>query len=43
MTKIVYKRCTMTLDLSTTQKCRELAEEKGQSVSSFIRYLNLLN
>jgi hypothetical protein len=39
MTKIVYKRCTMTLDLATTWKCKELAEEKGQSVSSLIRYL----
>jgi hypothetical protein len=39
MTKVVYKRCSITLDLGTIEKCKELASEKGQSVSSLIRYL----
>jgi hypothetical protein len=39
MTKVVYKRCSITLDLGTIEKCKELAGEKGQSVSSLIRYL----
>ena len=39
MTKVVYKRCSVTLDLATIEKCKELASEKGQSVSSLIRYL----
>jgi hypothetical protein len=39
MTRVVYKRCSVTLDLGTIEKCRELASEKGQSVSSLIRYL----
>ncbi len=39
MTKAAYKRCSVTLDLATIDKCKELAGEKGQSVSSFIRYV----
>ena len=39
MKKMVFKRVSMTLDLATAQKCRELASQKGQSVSSFVRYL----
>jgi hypothetical protein len=39
MTKVVYKRCSVTLDLGTIEKCKELASEKGQSVSSLVRYL----
>jgi hypothetical protein len=39
MTNVVYKRCSITLDLGTIRKCKELASEKGQSVSSLIRYL----
>jgi hypothetical protein len=29
----------MTLDVETIRKCRSLANRKGQSVSSLIRYL----
>jgi hypothetical protein len=36
---IVFRRISMTFDLKTVQKCRELANEKGQSVSSLVRYL----
>jgi hypothetical protein len=39
MAKPIYKRCSLTLDLGTIEKCKELASEKGQSVSSLIRYL----
>jgi hypothetical protein len=39
MTRTVYKRCSVTLDLGTIQRCKELANVKGQSVSSLIRYL----
>ena len=39
MTRTVYKRCSMTLDLGTIRKCKLLAAEKGQSVSSLVRYL----
>ncbi len=39
MTKIVYKRVSMTLDPETIRKCRTLANEKAQSVSAFVRYL----
>ena len=37
MTKVVYKRCSVTLDLGTIEKCKELASEKGQSVSAMLR------
>jgi len=39
MTKIVYKRCSLTLDTETIRKSKELANQKAQSVSSFVRYL----
>jgi len=39
MTNVVYKRCSITLDLGTIEKCKELASEKGQSVSAMLRYL----
>jgi len=39
MTKIVYRRVSMTLDPETIRKCRALANEKGQSVSAFVRLL----
>jgi hypothetical protein len=39
MTKVVYKRCSLTLDTETIRKSRELANQKAQSVSSFVRYL----
>jgi hypothetical protein len=29
-----YKRCSITLDLNTIRKCRELAAELGQTVSA---------
>jgi hypothetical protein len=37
--KIVYKRVSVTLDPETIRKCRSLANEAAQSVSSLIRYL----
>ncbi len=39
MKKLVFKRCTITLDATTIRKCKELAVAKGQSVSSLIRYI----
>ena len=39
MTRVVYKRCSVTLDLGTIEKCKELASEMGQSVSAMLRYL----
>jgi hypothetical protein len=39
MTRVVYKRCSVTLDVGTIEKCKELASEKGQSVSAMLRYL----
>jgi hypothetical protein len=36
MAKIVFKRCSLTLDLATIERCRKLAAEKGQSVSSLV-------
>lgn len=39
MTKIVFKRCSLTLDLATIERCKHLAAEKGQSVSAFVRLL----
>ena len=39
MRRLTYRRCSITLDLGTIEKCKELASEKGQSVSSLIRYL----
>jgi hypothetical protein len=39
MTKVVYKRCSLTLDTETIRKNKELANQKAQSVSSFVRYL----
>jgi hypothetical protein len=39
MKKPVYKRINVTLDDESLRKCRSLAVEKGQSVSSLIRYL----
>jgi hypothetical protein len=39
MTKTTFKRCTVTLDLATIRKSKELASEMGQSVSSVIRYV----
>jgi hypothetical protein len=39
MTNIVYKRCSLTLDTETIRKSKELASQKAQSVSSFVRYL----
>ena len=32
MARATYKRCNLTLDLTTIRKCKELADEKGQSV-----------
>jgi hypothetical protein len=37
--KLIYKHVSMTLDVETIRKCRSLANRKGQSVSSLIRYL----
>ena len=39
MAKIVFKRCSLTLDLATIERCKRLAAEKGQSVSAFVRLL----
>jgi hypothetical protein len=39
MAKPTYKRCNLTLDLSTIRKCKKLADEKGQSVSAMVRWL----
>jgi hypothetical protein len=39
MTTTVFKRCSITLDLATIQRAKELSKAKGQSVSSLIRYL----
>jgi len=39
VTKTIFKRVSMTLDHQTIRKCRTLADQQGQSVSSFIRYL----
>jgi hypothetical protein len=39
MTNVVYKRCSITLDLGSIRKCKELASEKGQSVSAMLRFL----
>jgi hypothetical protein len=39
MTKTVYKRCSLTLDLATIERCKQLAAEKAQSVSAFVRLL----
>lgn len=39
MTKTVYKRCSVTLDLGTIQRAKELSSAQGQSVSSVVRYL----
>jgi hypothetical protein len=38
MAKIVFKRCSLTLDLATIERCKQLAAEKGRSVSSLVRY-----
>jgi hypothetical protein len=35
MRRLTYRRCSITLDLGT----KELASEKGQSVSAMLRYL----
>jgi hypothetical protein len=39
MTKPIFKRCSLTLDTETIRKSRELANQKAQSVSSFVRLL----
>jgi len=39
VTRVVYKRCSLTLDTETIRKSKELANQKAQSVSSFVRYL----
>jgi hypothetical protein len=39
MKRMIFKRFSMTLDIATAQKCKELANQKGQSVSSLVRYL----
>jgi hypothetical protein len=39
MAKPIYKHVSMTLDPETIRKCRALANETAQSVSSLIRYL----
>jgi len=39
MRRLTYRRCSITLDLGTIEKCKELASEKGQSVSAMLRYL----
>ena len=37
MAKIIFKRCSLTLDLATIERCRKLGwSEKGQSVSSLV-------
>ncbi len=35
--KPVFKRASLSLDISTIEKCKEIANEKSQSVSSLIR------
>jgi hypothetical protein len=37
--KTVFKRCSLSLDLRTIQRAKELAEAKCQSVSSIVRSL----
>jgi NTP pyrophosphatase (non-canonical NTP hydrolase) len=39
MAKIVFKRCSLTLDLATIDRCKQLAAEKAQSVSALVRLL----
>jgi hypothetical protein len=39
MAKIIFKRCSLTRDTETIRKSKELANQKAQSVSSFVRYL----
>jgi hypothetical protein len=39
MRRLTYRRCSITLDLGTIEKCKELASEKGQSVSAMLRFL----
>ena len=39
MSKIIYRRCTLTLDPATIRKSKELAVSKGQSVSALVRWL----
>jgi hypothetical protein len=35
----VFKRCNLTLDLTTLRKCRELADQcGGQSISATVRF-----
>ena len=38
-TQNTYKRCSLSLDLRSIQRCKELAEARSQSVSSLIRLL----
>ncbi len=35
----VFKRISLSLDQRTIDRCRELAQAKGQSVSSLVRYV----
>jgi hypothetical protein len=37
--KVTFRRCSVTFDLNTIKKCRELAAQKGQSVSALLRLL----
>jgi len=39
MTKTVFKRCNLTLDQKTIRECKELANERAQSVSALVRLL----
>ena len=39
MSKIIYRRCSLTLDPATIRKSKELAVSKGQSVSALVRWL----
>lgn len=39
MQRIVFKRCSVTFDLGTIKKCKDLAIGKGLSVSALLRLL----
>ena len=37
--KIVFKRCSLSLDLRTIARCKELAKSRAQSISGLIQLL----
>jgi hypothetical protein len=36
--RVLYQRCSVTLDSGTIRRCQELARLDGQSFSSIVRY-----